>query len=275
MAYIAARKRGGERKDNVSETAKLHVYDSEGNHLGENEIGGIDFQIEGGAYSPLVRMDNQSIGAETSVFYGEDDYIFVIEGIEDGLIDFEYKQSGNIIGETFISYLNVPTMNGSIAKTYIFEDHIDTTMYIDDDGDGIIDREIQPNNIITIDVPNVPIRPAGQVNGDIGKDYVYTTVSSDPEEDQLFYLFDWGDGSDSGWLGPFDSGVEVETFHNWTIKGDYEIKVKAKDVYDYESDWSDPLPVTMPRNKLVNRPFLNFLQQHPILYQLLLRFLQL
>jgi len=27
----------------------------------------------------------------------------------------------------------------------------------------------------------------------------------------------------------------------------YEIRVKAKDIWGYESDWSDPLPVSMPK----------------------------
>jgi len=32
----------------------------------------------------------------------------------------------------------------------------------------------------------------------------------------------------------------------WTIEGSFNITVKAKDVYDAESVWSDPLLVTMP-----------------------------
>ena len=47
--------------------------------------------------------------------------------------------------------------------------------------------------------------------------------------------------------------------------GDFEIKVKAKDNNDYESEWSDPLPVSMPKNKPFNFNF-------PLLSWLLERF---
>jgi hypothetical protein len=35
--------------------------------------------------------------------------------------------------------------------------------------------------------------------------------------------------------------------HNWTERGEYEIRVKAKDTWGNESEWSDPLVVTMPK----------------------------
>ncbi len=64
-------------------------------------------------------------------------------------------------------------------------------------------------------------------------------------------------------------------------KGTYQIKVKARDIPSFEeSEWSEPLPVSMPKNKpYTDRPFLqflqNFLQNHPLIYQLLQRFLRL
>jgi hypothetical protein len=59
-------------------------------------------------------------------------------------------------------------------------------------------------------------------------------------------LFDWGDGTSSDWSGPIESGEEFNASHTWSSKGNYEIKVKAKDIYGAESSWSDPLPITMP-----------------------------
>ena len=40
--------------------------------------------------------------------------------------------------------------------------------------------------------------------------------------------------------------LTCEAKHTWTVKISYNIKVKAKDIYDKESVWSDPLPITMP-----------------------------
>ncbi len=56
----------------------------------------------------------------------------------------------------------------------------------------------------------------------------------------------------------------------WKEQGTYEIRVKAKDVNDTQSEWSDPLLVTMPRNRaLANSLLLWFSEQFPLLERLL------
>lgn len=97
--------------------------------------------------------------------------------------------------------------------------------------------------------PEKPDRPSGPSSGKTGTEYTFTAVTTDPEGDQIYYLFEWGDGTNSGWKGPFDSGQTANATHIWTRRGNYNIKVKAKDVNGAESHWSDPLPVNMPRNK--------------------------
>ena len=64
----------------------------------------------------------------------------------------------------------------------------------------------------------------------------------------IWYQFDWGDGTDSGWIGPYQSGEIVNISHSWNIRGNYEIKTKVKDIHELESDWSDPLVVSMPHS---------------------------
>ena len=117
-----------------------------------------------------------------------------------------------------------------------------------------------------------PDKPSidGPSSGKVGVEYTYTSVTTDPDGNKVLYWFDWGDGSNSGWLGPYNSGEIASAFHTWTEKDDYEIKVKAKDIYDAEGPWSDPLPITMPKNKpYLNTPFLNFLANHPHMFPLL------
>ncbi|RLF30793.1 MAG: hypothetical protein DRJ99_01480 [Thermoplasmata archaeon] len=97
--------------------------------------------------------------------------------------------------------------------------------------------------------PNKPNKPSGPTSGKAGTSYTYSTSTTDPDEDQVYYWFDWGDRTNSGWLGPYNSGQTVGASHTWSEKGSYDIKVKAKDTNDAESDWSDPLPITMPKNK--------------------------
>lgn len=93
--------------------------------------------------------------------------------------------------------------------------------------------------------PGKPIQPSGPSSGDSGVTYTYCTSTTDPDGDRVYYWFDWGDGTNSGWLGPFNSGETTCADHLWTENGTYEIKAKAKDVNDTESPWSDPLVVAI------------------------------
>ena len=79
----------------------------------------------------------------------------------------------------------------------------------------------------------------------------FNTTTFDPEGDLIYYLFDWDDGTDSGWLGPYKYGEYAVASHSWNNNGKYDIKVKAKDEKDVESKYSDSLMVsiTNPPNK--------------------------
>lgn len=127
--------------------ANLHVYTSEGKHLGVTENGTIESQIDGGYYSFLVDFNNTTCGQVASVNYGQNDYIFEIEGLSDGIVDFECRYfCGKLIGEISTRYNNISVKNGSIGKLYVKKGLIDYTLYMDDDGDGVVDRKIQPSS---------------------------------------------------------------------------------------------------------------------------------
>jgi hypothetical protein len=107
--------------------------------------------------------------------------------------------------------------------------------------------------------PLTPEPPEGPDSGRRRRSYEYTAVTTDPENDEIYYLFDWGDGNYSGWLGPYASGETVTASYTWEDRGDYAIRVKAKDERGELSDWSDPLPISLP--KPFERPLLLFLEQ--------------
>lgn len=140
---------------------------------------------------------------------------------------------------------------------------------------GNIDQTPASDTVTVIlnNPPNKPSKPSGTINGKINVQYTYTSSATDPETDQVYYWFDWGDGNNSGWVGPYNSGQTGSAKHAWTVKGTYQIKVKSKDTNDAESPWSDPLSVTMPRNRLlINTLFMIFLEKFPNAFPLL-RFL--
>jgi len=109
-----------------------------------------------------------------------------------------------------------------------------------------------------------PDKPSitGETNGKIKTEYDYQFLSSDPEGLHIWYFIDWRDGSDTGWIGPYKSGKEITLNHQWSEKGEFVIRCKAKDPYGAESDWGE-LKVTMPHtfwwlNSLLDRfPLLN------------------
>jgi hypothetical protein len=86
--------------------------------------------------------------------------------------------------------------------------------------------------------PDTPETPDGPTTGATAIEYTFTTTTTDPEGEDVYYKFDWGDGNFSDWIGPFGSGATGDGSYIWTAAGTYDIKVKAKDINDGESDWS-------------------------------------
>jgi len=118
--------------------------------------------------------------------------------------------------------------------------------------------------------PDKPIKAKGKSEGKIDVEYHYNTVTFDPDNDQIFYMWDWGDGTLSEWLGPFDSGEECSSSHIWKEQGTYDIRTKAKDINDAESPWSESLPVSMPKSKTYfNKPFYLILENCPSIFPLI------
>jgi len=90
--------------------------------------------------------------------------------------------------------------------------------------------------------PAQPAQPIGPTEGEVGIEYTFATTTTDPDGDQIYYWFDWGDNINSGWISTSTAN------HTWTEEGDYEMKVKAKDIHEAESSWSDPLTIHIVTN---------------------------
>ena len=92
--------------------------------------------------------------------------------------------------------------------------------------------------------PTIPVITGPSV-GRINKEYEFTATSTDPELNQVYYMFDWGDGTQSEWSGPVSSGTQVAIKHTWTTKGNFSVKAKAKDTEGSSSRWTQPNSVVM------------------------------
>jgi len=104
-------------------------------------------------------------------------------------------------------------------------------------------------------LPGTPSRPNGPTEGsnNVALQYTVSPVFAQSSHN-VSYLFDWGDGTTTNWM------VTPTASHQWTTPGEYQVKVKAKDSHDSETDWPSSLPVqittqTIPENQLqINAP---------------------
>lgn len=86
---------------------------------------------------------------------------------------------------------------------------------------------------VQILVPNrPPSNPliAGPLDGVKNTEYSYVFGSVDPDNDDITYLVDWGDGT-TYQLGSFSSGASFLLPHRWDSPGTYTITMTASDGY--------------------------------------------
>jgi len=118
--------------------------------------------------------------------------------------------------------------------------------------------------ILDNNAPTPPKYVQGPEIFKINEEQTFTTTTIDPDGDEIFYMFDWGDDTHSNWLGPYNSNEICQATHIWQESGEYIVKAKAKDSNGIQSSW-----VNSPKNKNFERiifqkiiakyPFFNYL----------------
>lgn len=96
--------------------------------------------------------------------------------------------------------------------------------------------------------PLTPSTPSGPTSGYVNTLYSYNTSTTDPDGDDVRYLFDWGDNSQE-WTTYYTSGATATLSHAWASPGTYQVKVLAQDIYGANSSsWSVPLEVVISKS---------------------------
>ncbi len=67
----------------------------------------------------------------------------------------------------------------------------------------------------------------------------FSTVTTDPNGDNIRYRFDWGNGTMSDWSDALASGSAYTMTFTYTNRGQYYVKAQAKDQTGKTSDWSE------------------------------------
>jgi len=164
------------------------------------------------------------------------------------------------LGNAYYHAVIYPQEDGSTVYYYIHaEDNSgrsENHPYIGEEGAHSFIVNITATN----NPPEKPSKPSGETQGQTGTSYPYSTSATDPDGDKLEYGWDWdGDNIVDEWDDNggsyYPSGTTISTSHAWSTDNTYYVKVKAKDIYGEESVWSDPLEVTMPKNKAFNFNF--------------------
>ena len=215
-----------QNKDTAQYNGRIRVYVTEI----QSTMGWLQYNGEPYGFAFLDYAFNEVLSIEPSNAWS-DSIIWNGHDYNDGYgHDFGTIQNGNImvIASVFNSQGYTAYSDAPYSYTYPF------TAYYVDDAVGATPQ--------TSTAPNTPAPPTGPTNGLINVNYTYQGGTNDPNGDDLYYLFDWGDGTDSGWLGPYPSGSTVQADHAWDFGGTYSVRLKAKDNTS-DSPWSDPLPV--------------------------------
>jgi hypothetical protein len=230
-----------------------------------------DYDEFAGDYLGGTGWDDAESGSTSGVTYNEN----IILG-EPGDYYFAAKAQVDQI------YANVlaPSTYGDDSYLRLVKERINDSYYEMIDGtDGIEEIFGQTwwyspiiHVSVTNNAPDKPQRPSGPNKGKPGTEYTYSTKTFDDNGDDIYYQWNWGDGTTSDWEGPYLSGETVESSHIWNEQGNFQIKVKAKDTHDNESEWSEPFSVTMPRNKVISQSFFQLLLERiqqilPILFK--------
>jgi len=84
-------------------------------------------------------------------------------------------------------------------------------------------------------LPPNPPTITGPISGYAGVMYNYLFSTTDPDGDDVSYWINWGDGTYTGWLGPYPSGHNVSASHSWSNPGFYEVNATAKDTHGAQS----------------------------------------
>lgn len=93
-------------------------------------------------------------------------------------------------------------------------------------------------------VPNKPSTPSGTTNGRVGISYSYSTSATDPDGDDVYYSFTWGDGTSDD-TATVASGTTASVSHSWSSPGTYLVYAYAIDIYAGTSVASNALTVVI------------------------------
>ncbi|MDH4271761.1 MAG: choice-of-anchor D domain-containing protein, partial [Candidatus Aminicenantes bacterium] len=193
-----------------------------------------------------------SSSSQTTTIYNDGDGTLTVNSIvpisgstnfsyEDPIIPFTVTAGGS----RDVTVKFTPSSTG--AKSAVFN------VNSDDPDEPDVTFDVSGTGIVAAESVSAPSTLAGQTNGYLNTSYTYTTggaTSSFGHEVQ--YYFDWGDGTNTGWL----SVGTLSAQKSWSSANTYTVKAKARCAIhtSIESPWSASLYVTISAQEFGNSP---------------------
>ena len=133
------------------------------------------------------------------------------------------------VGQTFSFTFNT-------AGTYLYHCSVHPSMH----GSVVVNGANNP--------PDTPSEPSGPTTRVVGQSGIYSSLTTDPDGDQVQYRFDWdatGAHDISAWSVLVPSGQTVNMSHAWSSAGTYVVEAQAMDSVGAMSEWSTGLTITV------------------------------
>jgi outer membrane protein assembly factor BamB len=218
------------------------------------------------------KVDSSPAIADGNVYFGSyDTYVYCLDASTGSQI-WKYKTTGAVTSSPAVADGKV-YLGSFDHNFYCFNATTGSTIWIYDAGKEVSSSPAIADGALYIGgvvngriycfkdgIPGAPDSPTitGPAKGKVKVATEYNFTTTDPNGDTVSYFIDWGDGTTSGWIGPYSSGDVINQSHTWSKKGDYTIQAKAKNSNGNESGWGT-LPITMPFS--YETPFLQFVER--------------
>jgi len=169
---------------------------------------------------PIVVIESPADGTTTSnptitvSGYAEDDF---------GVASFGYKHEWTGDLEAISGTLTPPYPTHH-PFSQVFNLHLGwnrITIFVQDSAWQQAEDQIEIY-YVTNQAPLKPSTPSGPSNGKAGDSYTYSTSTTGPDGDQIYYQWDWGHVI-SPWDGPYNSGDTVYVSHIFPSQGTYPV----------------------------------------------------
>jgi len=162
--------------------------------------------------------------------------------------------------DILVEHLSMPTFTvGNLKKSSLYSWKIIAT----DEGGS---EHVSDTWYFITRTPQPPL-VSGPSYGKANRQYTFEASATDQDGLEYFWFFDWGDGSNSGWIGPFGPNDVASASNAWNNKEEYTVQVKYKED-GARSDWSTLTMHIAKSKSVVFNPLIYLLETHPRLASL-------